>query len=138
MLGRRKKAVPAFRGEAMKLDVERINKARRRRGASPLPVRRGRPSIGETPTKALLVELYQRQGLSLRAAGAALGTSKEAVWRGLAEHGIPARANTRPSRLATYSLTDLRRRIRRAGLRGAARGLGLGPKALAGNRGRPG
>ena len=95
-------------------------------------VKRGRPSIGETPTKALLVELYQRQGLSLRAAAEVLGTSKEAVWRGLAEHGIQARANTRPSRLATYSLTDLRRRIRRDGLRATARVLGLDPKALTG------
>src|SRR4030042_1895340 len=124
MLGRRKKAVLAFRGEAMKLDVERINKARRRLGASPLPVRRGRPSIGETPSRAELVDAYQRQGLSIRAAAEVLGTSKEAVWRGLAEHGLPARANTRPRRLATYSLTDLRRRIRGAGPRGSARGLG--------------
>jgi transposase len=114
----------------MKLDVERINKARRRRGVSPLPVRRGRPSIGETPSRAELVDAYQRQGLSIRAAAEILGTSKEAVWRGLAEHGIPARPNTRPSRLATYSLTDLRRRIRRDGLRGTARVLGVSAPTL--------
>ena len=117
----------------MKYDLDRINKARKRRGLEPLPVRgRGRPSIGETPTRAELVELYQRQGLSLRAAAEVLGTSKEAILRGLRENGIETRPASKPSRLAAYGPVELRRRIKADGLRATARALGLDPKALTG------
>jgi hypothetical protein len=115
----------------MKLDVDRINKARRRRGLEPLPIpKRGRPRIGDPPTKAELIELYQRQGLSLRAAAEVLGTTKDAIQRGLADHGIKPRPNTKPSRLAAYSLTELRRRIKRDGLRATARALNVDPATL--------
>jgi len=93
-------------------------------------VKRGRPSIGETPSRAELVDAYQRQGLSIRAAAEVLGVSKDAVQRGLAEHGIKARGTSRPSRLAVYRLADLRRRIRRDGLRATARAVDVDPATL--------
>jgi len=115
----------------MKYDLDAVNKIRRRRGLEPLPVsKRGRPSIGPAPTKAELIELYQRQGLSLRAAAEILGTSKEAVWRGLIEHGIRARKNTKSSRLAVYGLGELRRRVKADGLRPTARALNVSAPAL--------
>ena len=108
----------------MKFDLDAVNKARRSHGAEPLAVpKRGRPAIGPRPSGAEIVELYQRRGLSLRAAAEVLGISKDAVWRGLSEQGIEARPHVRPSRLAAYSLGELRRRVKRDGLRPTARAL---------------
>lgn len=115
----------------MKLDVERINKARRRRGLDPLTVpKRGRPPIGEAPKTAELVELYQRQGLSIRAAAGVLGVSKDAVARALAALRIKRRPRSRPSRLAVYGSRKLRQRVGADGLRATARALGVSAPAL--------
>jgi transposase-like protein len=117
----------------MRYDVKRINKARRRRGAEPLPEPRpglGRP-VGPRPARADLVRLYVKKGLSLRATAEALGVSKEAVGRGLVEYGIKPHRRVRPSRLAVYGRADLRRRVKVDGLRATARALGVsGPTLL--------
>jgi predicted transcriptional regulator len=116
----------------MKLDVERINKARRRYGAEPLPVRgRGRPPIGEAPKAGELIELYQRQGLSIRAAADVLGVSKDAVARALAALKIKRRPRVKPSRLAVYGFRKLRQRVGADGLTATARALGVSAPALA-------
>jgi predicted DNA-binding protein (UPF0251 family) len=116
----------------MKLDLKRINRERRRRGAKPLPVPAGlgRPA-GPHPSKAELVRLYVTKGLSLRSTAEALGASKDTVRRTMAEYKIKPRPSTAPpSRLAPYGLTVLRRRIKADGLRSTARALGLSAPGL--------
>lgn len=117
----------------MKLDLKRINRERRRRGAKPLPTGRaglGRPA-GPRPSKAELQRLYVKKGLSTRAVADSLDLSKDTVRRTLAEYKIKARPSASPpSRLAAYGLTVLRRHIKADGLRSTARALGLSAPGL--------
>jgi hypothetical protein len=67
--------------------------------AASLEVKRGRPPIGLTPSKADLVKLYVKEGQSVRDVAMALGCSKDAVHRGLRTYGLKARPPAKRSRL---------------------------------------
>lgn len=101
-------------------NVERMTRARRR----------GRPR-GPRPGRAALAGLYVDKGLSLRATAEALGVSKDAVGRALADYKIKPHRRIRPSRLSVYRMAELRRRVKEDGLRATARALGVsGPTLL--------
>lgn len=92
--------------------------------------KRGRPASGPVPTKADLARLYVQEGRSVRDTAAALGCSKDAVFRALEAFGIPARPRVRRSRLQQIPLQDLKTAVQEKGVRGAARSLGIGEEAV--------
>ena len=90
-----------------------------------LEVKRGRAPLGPAPSKADLVQLYVKEGRSVRDVAIALGCSKDAVHRGLRKYRIGARANVSRSKLRTIPLWDLKAAVRKKGIRGTARDLGV-------------
>ena len=95
-----------------------------------LKVKRGRPPVGPAPSKTELVKLYVKEERSVRNVAAVLGTTKDAVLRGLRKFGIIARPNASRSRLRTIPLRDLEAAIRDKGIRGTARELGINEGAI--------
>jgi len=76
----------------MKKDVER---ALRRLARLPVQERRGRPA-GPRPSKADLVRLYVKGGLSLRETADKLGMKKDRVRRALLAYGLERRPHVTP------------------------------------------
>ena len=76
----------------MKKDVER---ALRRLARLPTGERRGRPA-GPRPSKADLVRLYVKGGLSLRETADKLGMKKDRVRRALLAYGLERRPHVTP------------------------------------------
>jgi transposase-like protein len=113
----------------MKIDKVRIDKARRKHGVKPLPGR-GRPAVGPAPKRPDLVRLYVKAGLSVRATARALNCSKDAVFKALSDYEIKTRPNVRASRLSPYGMAELRRRVKKDGLRATARALDVNPATL--------
>ena len=66
----------------------------------------GRPK-GKRPTKAQLVRLYVKEGLSLRATGEALGLSKDVTRAALAEYRIKRRSGLRTAKLSMDDLAAI-------------------------------
>lgn len=91
--------------------------------AAGLEVKRGRPPLGPAPSKADLVRLYIKEGLSVRDVAAKLGCSKDMVYRALKQFGIDARPNANRSKLRTIPFRILKADIRKKGIRGTARNL---------------
>ena len=79
---------------------------------------------------ALDMKLYIKECLSVRDVAAALECSKDAVHRGLKKFGIATRSNASRSRLRAIPLEDLEFAVRKKGLRGAARDLGVNHSTL--------
>jgi len=98
--------------------------------AAGLEVKRGRPLAGPAPSKEDLIKLYVLEERSVRAVAAVLGCSKDAVYRGLKQYGIPTRPNASRSRLRTIPLADLKAAIRAKGISGTARDLGIDRSTL--------
>ena len=92
--------------------------------------KRGRPSAGTVPSKTSLIRLYIEEGRSVRDTAAALGCTKDAVFRALEAFGIPSRSKVRQSRLRTIPLQDLKDAVREKGVRGTARDIGIGEEAV--------
>jgi biotin operon repressor len=69
------------------------------REAIGLEVKRGRPPAGPAPAKDQLVNLYVREGRSIRDIAAALGCSKDIVHKALKKYGIKVRKSAKRSRL---------------------------------------
>jgi len=87
--------------------------------------KRGRPPVGQSPSKAVLAKLYVRECRSVREVAATLGCTKDAVHRALKANGIDTRSRARRSKLRTISLQDIRAAIRNKGIRGTARDMGI-------------
>jgi transposase len=64
-----------------------------------LEVKRGRPPVGPAPSKSDLVKLYVQEGLSVRDVAAALGCTKDAVYRALKKYKVAIRPRAKRSRL---------------------------------------
>ena len=92
--------------------------------------KRGKPSIGEKPSKPELKRLYVKESRSIREVAEILGCSKDMVYRGLQEYGIELRAGIRRSRLKEYRPEDLRRRSRQEGTAHVAQDLGVAISTL--------
>jgi hypothetical protein len=95
-----------------------------------LEVKRGRPPAGPAPSKADLVKLYVKEERSVRDVAAALGCSKDMVARALKAYRIKARTNVKRSGLREYSLAELESGVKRSGIRGLARELGIDESTL--------
>ena len=70
-------------------------------------VKRGRPRIGPTPSKADLVRLYIREGRSVREVARILGVTKDAIHRALKANEMPSRTPAKRSRLRDLDQTAL-------------------------------
>ena len=90
--------------------------------------RPGRP-FEDRPEKGELQRLYVKEGKSIRETASCLNCSKDLVARALKEYGIQPRPNVQPrprkSYLEKYQTIDLEADIKRLGIRGAARMLGV-------------
>jgi hypothetical protein len=95
-----------------------------------MEVKPGRPPAGPAPTKYQLIELYVKQSGSVRHVAAALGCSKDMVYRALKECGINRRSKTRISRLYQYDIQLLKAGIEEKGVRGFARSVGVDASTL--------
>jgi lambda repressor-like predicted transcriptional regulator len=90
----------------------------------------GRPLSGKAPAKAELIQLYVKEGLSVRAIAEAAGCSKDIIHLTLKRYGIPARAKAKRSKLLAIRLQDIEAEVKTNGLRGAARALGVDHSTL--------
>jgi transposase len=95
-----------------------------------LSVKRGRPSVGLSPSKPILVKLYDKEGRSVRDVAAALGCSKDMVHRALKQYCIEVRTNIKRSRLRKYGYKTLKAATKKRGIRGAAQDLGVNASTL--------
>ena len=93
-------------------------------------VRKGKPSIGEKPTKSELKRLYIRETRSIREIAEILGCTKDRVHRALKEYGIETRSNKRRSKLKDFNTSVLEKGIKRKGIRRYARELEVDESTL--------
>ncbi len=89
-----------------------------------------KPAIGEKPDKTDLQRLYEKQFKSVREVAEILGCTKDMVYRALKEYGIETRSNKRRSQLKDIKSSVLEREVKRKGIRGYARELGVDESTL--------
>jgi len=89
-----------------------------------------KPAKGEKPTRTTLNRLYVRQARSIREIAESLGCTKDMVYRSLQEYGIKTRSNKRRSRLLNIKISTLEKEVKRKGIRGYARELGVDESTL--------
>lgn len=90
-----------------------------------LSVKRGKSGKERKPKKTELEKLYIKESKSIREVANILGCSKDMVYRSLKECGIETRTNKRRSKLKDIKLPTLENEVRRKGIRGYARELGV-------------
>lgn len=84
----------------------------------------------EKPSKSEIRKLYVVKSKSIREVAEILGCTKDMVYRALKEYGIETRANRRRSKLRNMKQSVLERGIKRLGIRGYARELGVDESTL--------
>lgn len=95
-----------------------------------LEPRRGKPSIGEKPSKIVLKKLYIKESKSIRDIADILGCSKDMVYRALKEYDIERRPHTWKPRLLQYDLGFIRGTVKKKGYRKGAQELGVDKATL--------
>jgi len=95
-----------------------------------LKVTRGKPAIGNKPSKSELEKLYINESKSIREIAEILGCTKDMIYRALKDYGIQAREHVKKSILWDYSPESLEIGIKEKGLRGFARDLGINESTL--------
>ena len=89
-------------------------------------VKRGKPALGEKPSKTELKKLYIKESRSVRDIAGILGCSKDMVYRALKEYGIQRRKQfEKRSALKDYDLLQLLKEIKTKGYKQVAQGLGV-------------
>ena len=97
-----------------------------------LEVKRGKPPIGNKPSRTVLRRLYVREARSIREVADLQGCTKDMVYRALGEYEIKRRerSKTKESVLSSYPLSHLEDEIAKDGYREAAKKLGVGSSTL--------
>ena len=90
----------------------------------------GRPFSGKTPAKEELVRLYVKRGKSIREVAEVLSCSKDMVSRALKAYGIATRTKAKRSKLREYSLEGMEAGVKKKGIRGLARDIGVDESTL--------
>jgi len=93
-------------------------------------VKRGKPSIGEKPSKSELKKLYIKESRSIREAAELLGCSKDMIYRAMKEYGIERRLGDKRSRLRYYKPSYLRKEVKEKGSERVAEELGVTTRTL--------
>ena len=91
---------------------------------------RGKPPIGKKPSESKLKRLYIKESKSIREVASALKCSKDMVYRSLKEYRIEIRPGFNRSKLRKYRLSDLEKGIKKKGVRGFAKELGVHENTL--------
>lgn len=99
-------------------------------GAIDIERKRGKPPLGIKPSKTLLLKVYIQEARSIREIANLLGCTKDMVARALKEYGMEARTNARRSSLRTYPLKRLESGVKKKGIRGLARDIGVDESTL--------
>lgn len=115
-----------MRGKKEILKMRRIKCKEASRGK----VKRGKPSIGEKPSKSELKRLYIRESMLIREVSEILGCSKDMVYRTLKECGIERRPNTWSPKLERFDLEFIRETVSQKGYRKGAKELGVDKSTL--------
>ena len=89
-----------------------------------------KPASGMKPGKAILRKLYVNQSKSVREVAEILGCTKDMVYRYLQEYEIESMSNKRRSQLKDIKSSVLEREVKRKGIRGYARELGVDESTL--------
>jgi transposase len=89
-----------------------------------------KPAKGSKPEKPLLNKLYVKESKSIRETAESLGCTKDMVYRSLKEYGIETRTNRRRSKLKDIKISILEKEVKRKGIRGYARELGVDESTL--------
>jgi predicted transcriptional regulator len=95
-----------------------------------LAAKRGKPPIGSKPSKKVLRRLYVKEARSIREIADLKGCTKDMVARALKEYEIEARTNAKRSNLRKYSIERLESGVKRMGIRGLAREMGVDESTL--------
>jgi len=82
------------------------------------------------PTRAVLHKLYIKKSMSIREIADSLECSKDMIYRALKEYGIETRSNMRRSKLKDFKTSVLEKEVKRKGIRGYARELGVDESTL--------
>lgn len=88
------------------------------------PIKTGRPSKPR-PGRVDLARLYVVEGRAVRDVAAALGVSKDIIYRALKEYKLKRRPNAKRSKLRTQDLGIIRGKVKALGYAGAAVALGV-------------
>lgn len=95
-----------------------------------LETKRGKPAIGQKPSKAELKKLYIKESRSVREVAEILDCTKDMAYRSLKEYGIELRPGFHRSKLRKYKLSHLEKGVREKGVRGYAKELGVHENTL--------
>ena len=90
----------------------------------------GKLAKGQKPDKSQLQKLYVKESRSIREIADSLGCSKDMVYRTLQEYGIERRPNLRRSKLRQFSIIELEKEVKKKGIRGFSRELGIDESTL--------
>jgi len=78
-----------------------------------LKVTRGKPAMGNKPSKSELEKLYIKESKSIREIAEILGCTKDMIYRALKDYGIQTREHVKKSILWDYNLELLEIGIKR-------------------------
>ena len=90
----------------------------------------GRPKSPKKPDVSTLRNLYLEESKSIREIAKELRLHPDTVHYWLKKYGIPARTMAKRSKLLKYSLSELREGVKKKGIRGYARELGVNASTL--------
>lgn len=97
---------------------------------SRMKLKTGRPPLGKTPSRAILVRLYVKEGRAIRDVAAAVGCSRDMIHRALKEYGIAVRSKAKRSRLRDVNLALILADIKTKGIVATAKALNVDPATL--------
>jgi DNA invertase Pin-like site-specific DNA recombinase len=98
--------------------------------AAGLEAKRGKPSLGKKPEKKELRKLYIKESKSIREVAAALGCSKDIVYRALKECEIDRRPDNKRSKLRNYDKAFLKKEVKQKGIAQTAKELAVNISTL--------
>ena len=95
-----------------------------------LEVKRGRPSSAKKPEREELLKLYVQESRSIRDIAQLLKCKKDTVHYWLKKYDIETRTMAKRSLLFKYSLSNIKDGVKKRGIRGYAKELGVNPSTL--------
>lgn len=95
-----------------------------------MDIKPGKPKISKKPRKVELQRLYAREDKSIREVAARLGLHPDTIHYWLKKYGIKTRNMAKRSKLRKYKRSILEKGIKKCGIRGYAKQLGVHENTL--------